>query len=59
MVASGAEPDLVQQCGLQRRRRRRKQQQAGFHLFFETPYVTALTDSVHTCKHSTITFKSL
>lgn len=61
VVASGAKPDLVQQCLLQRtkRRRKRKQRQAGFHFFYEVTYMMALVDSVHTCKHSTITFSSL
>lgn len=52
-AASGAEPDLVQQCWLQGRKRKR---QTGFHLFYGIPYTTALIQSVHTCKHSTITF---
>lgn len=63
VVASGAKPDLVQQCWLQRtkkrRRRKRKQRQAGFHFFYGVTYMMALVDSVHTCKNSTITFSSL
>lgn len=57
---SGAEPDLVQRCWLQRRKRRkRREQQSSFHLFYEMPYTMAPIQSVHTCKHSTITFESL
>lgn len=51
VVVSDAEPDLVQQCWLQGRKL-----QTGFHLLYEVPYTTALIHSVHTCKHSTITF---